>query len=422
MTTVKSQEDRGYILIASCLVITFLTLLVLPFLFKLSSEYRLTEKSYKSLSALSLAEAGVERAIWELKYGDISSWDGDNNERTMNISSFQAAGGNVIGNVEILVRDPISENPVIEATGRVLFTGSTTIGKTIGVVLKESSDSSIFDFGIFGDEGVELHSNATIDSYDSRDGIYGGDNVSSKGHTGTNGTNVGCIYLYSNAEIYGNAISGYESNPDQVIVTRSNAHIYGNKQALFSIEELPSVPSPEGLPFRGNYSIEGQDTISQSGEYTSFVLNNNSKVTITADVTLYITGDFTMMSNTQLDIAEGVSVTIYLGGSFEQKSNTQVNNLTRDPTKLLVFGTDSFNGNMVWNSNTEFWGALYVPKANVNYDSNYDLYGSVIAKYVNVRSEAKIHYDEALENLDTVIGDGGSTSYTVKSWQEKLSY
>ena len=90
-----------------------------------------------------------------------------------------------------------------------------------------------------------------------------------------------------------------------------------------------------------------------------------------------------------------------------------------DPTSLMFFGTDSITGDMEWNSNTDFWGAVYVPRANVVYSSNANFYGSVMGKYVDITSQALIHYDEALASLEIVPGSMGSY-YTVMSWQEKM--
>lgn len=408
-------------MVVGVIISASLLLLAIPLLFQLTAEQRLTEKSYKSLVAMTLAEAGVERAIWELNYGDISSWNGDSSMRTISIASFQAAGGSVIGDIDISVQDPEGESPVVEAVGSVILTGSNTIEKTIRIVL-ESQGNSIFNFGMFGDEGVEFKSNARIDSYDSRLGPYGGDNVNWQGHVGANATHYGCIELNSNAKLYGDAVSGPGADPDEVIITRSNAHIYGEKEALSSEKEIPSVSPPEGLPWRGSYYLgsNSQDTISESGEYTSFKLESNAQVTITADVIFYITGAFSMSSNTKLKIAEGVSVTMYLRGTFEQTSNTEINSLTEDPTQLVVLGTDSFNGEMVWRSNSKFYGGVYVPKADVNYRSNSHFYGSIVAKSVELASNARVHYDEALSELDISSG-GESSSYTIKSWQEKLN-
>ena len=414
----RGNKEQGFILVVSVLIITCLLLPTLPFLFQLSVDLRLTEKSYKAVAAFSLAEAGVERAIWELNYGDISSWSGDESLRTMTISSFNTPDGNVIGDIEVRIENPGTDNPVVEATGSVDYIRSHTVTKTARVVL-EKSEYHPFDYGVFGDEGINMNSNALVDSYDSRNGEYGDTNMGSNGHVGTNATHDGAIDLMSNAQIYGNAITGPESDPEAAITTGPNAYIDGTKLALDAPKELPSVSPPEGLSPKGDYFLGGndEDLISESGEYSSFMIDNNAKVTIIADVTLYITGAFSLLSNSQLELADGASVTIYLGGTFEQNSNTQINNISMDPTKLEFFGTDAFNSTMVWNSNTQFFGAVYVPRANVVYDSNADFYGSMAAKYLeSISSNARLHYDEALGD----VGMGNDSSkYAVKSWQEK---
>ena len=415
----SKDEEQGFVLVVGVIVMAVLLLLAVPFLYQLSFENRLTNKSYKSSAAISLAEAGVERAIWELNYGDISTWDGDSSLRTMTISSFQTPDGNVIGDIEIRVDDLDGDNPVVSSSGRVAFVESRVLYKCARVVLEEERYKPWIN-GIFGDEELDFSSNAYVDSYDSRDGAYGGSNMGSEGHVGTNGTHYGCIDLDSNARIYGNALSGPESDPGDVIITRGNAEIFGETDSLSEPHDMPSVPLPESLLYNGDYSLGGNDsdTIDESGVFTSFRLDSNCTVTITADVTLYITGEFAMRSNSQLEFADGVKVTIYLGGSFIQHSNTQINNLSEDPTSLLILGTDTFNGEMKWNSNSQFWGSVYVPKADVHFNSNADFYGSISAKSFDCDSNAKIHYDLALAALALDGADG--TPFTVKSWQEVI--
>jgi len=416
------KEEQGYILLISLLIMTMLLLLTVPFLFNLSTENSLSEKSYRSLAALSLAEAGVERAIWELNHGDMFAWSGDSTMRTMAVPSFQSSAEKVMGDIDIKVTYPEGENPVVESTGSIAHIGSQSLTSIIRVVLNGVPDmTKLFDHGAFGDDGVELQSQALVDSYDSRQGEYGGTNIGEKGDTGTNATHIGAISLNSNATIYGNAIAGPESDPEQAIVSRANGLITGESLALSSLKEMPSVTAPDSLPFRGSYLLDGDgvDSISVSGEYTSFGLDNSAKLTITDNVILYITGEFSMLSNTQLDIAQGVEVTIYLGGSFTQTSNTQINNLSQDPTGFMVFGTDSFNGTMQWNSNTEFYGAVYAPKATIEYNSNADFYGSIAGSFLNLGSNTRIHYDEALGELKFDLGNGEISSYEVRSWQQK---
>ncbi|MCJ7582535.1 MAG: hypothetical protein MUP98_18620 [Candidatus Aminicenantes bacterium] len=418
--TAQINREKGVVLIIAILVTFMMLILAIPFLTKLSGQYRITEKSFRQLAAFNLAEAGVERAVWELNYGTISNWEGDNDQRTLTISSLQASGGNEVGDIVINVTDFNGDNPVIQSTGRVPHVGSTYVEKQLYVVLADSGEASVFNYGVFGDEGVTLDSNAKIDSYDSRDGLYGGDNISWDGHTATNATHAGSIYIRSNGKIYGDALSGPGSDPETAIIMNSNAMIFGEKKALPSEKDLPIVSSPMGLASRGSYYLgsNNQATISESGEYSSFRLNSNADVVIQGNITMYVSGEFSMRSNTQLIISEGSSLTLYLGGTFEQNSNTKITNISKDPTKVQVYGTDSFESEMVWESNSDFYGAVYVPEADVEFNSNADFYGSIISKFLHMDSNGKIHYDLALGDIETAVS-GESSSYSVKSWQEK---
>ncbi len=341
----------------------------------------------------------------------------------MTISSFQASGGTEVGDIVIEAFGPGGNNPIIQSTGRVPHIGTATVDKTIRVMLEVNGGQSLFDYGIFGDEGVELSGNAQIDSYDSRVGEYGEENVGDQGDAGTNASYYSCLFLRNNSEINGDAIVGPGADPASVIVTQNNSNITGEKSALDEEKELPSIPAPEGLPWRGDYSV-GQndtDTINENGEYMSFILESNSKVAITADVTLYISGEFSMKSNTQLEMAEGVTLTIYLGGTFKQRSDSQINNLSQDPAKLQIYGTENFTSTMNLKSNSSLYGAVYVPDATVHYHSNADLFGAVVANYVEIHSNSRLHYDLALGDLASIYSEE-SNSYRVKSWQEKRSF
>ena len=73
----NKREERGFVLVVGVIIASFLLLLAIPFMFQINTERRLSVKSLKTLSALSLAEAGIERAIWEMNKGDLSAWSGD---------------------------------------------------------------------------------------------------------------------------------------------------------------------------------------------------------------------------------------------------------------------------------------------------------------------------------------------------------
>ncbi|MCK4647015.1 MAG: hypothetical protein KAU46_12245 [Candidatus Aminicenantes bacterium] len=416
------KEEQGFILVLAVIIMTFMFLLVVPFLLKVSTEQELTKKSFDSLAALSLAEAGVERAIWEINHGDISSWSGSSSLRTKNISSFQASGGDIIGDIQISVEDSLGDNPVVEATGSVSYFGSLTVTRTVRVGL-EREFYQPWDHGTFGGSSIIMDSNVVMDSYDSTLGEYGVDgNVGSEGNLGTNATGYDSISLNGSTQINGSAYCGPEGDPSTAIQTHGSSSITGGQQASSKQKRMPSVPPPEGLPSGGDYFLGGSDTdtISQSGEYSNFYLDSNATVTITGDVTFYIIGDFFMGSNSTFVIESGSSVTIYLDGSFFMDSNTNLNNSSKDPTKLLIFGTDNFIGTQTINSNAEFYGAIYAPNADITIDSNCHFYGSVSANRIEYNSNVQIHYDKALTQFEIVQAAVEELPCIVLSWQEKF--
>ena len=415
---IKSRyEEQGFVLIVGMVIMAILLLLAVPFLFQVSFENRLTDKSYKSSVAISLAEAGIDRAIWELNYGDISSWIGDDTMRTMDIASFQAYGGNVIGDVGIEVVDPTADHPIVESRGTVSYVGAQAVVRT---VRSELGGYPPFKFAAFGDDGIMIDQDVEIDSYDSRNGDYDNPgNVGSDGDIGTNSSDFSAIYMDNLADLAGDAVSGADSDPDSVIITDPGANIDGEKRALEEPIEFPQI-TPPSLPWMGNYSMSGTDSIFLSGQYGSFTIEANSVVTIEDDVILHITGNFYMDQNSRLDIAVGASLQIIMGsGSFEMDQTSSINNLSRDPTKFVLFGTADFTGDIYIDQNSEFYGAIYAPNALVELDQGNGFFGAVIADDILFDQDTVMHYDKALEDLEILPSMG--SLYVVKSWQVKVS-
>jgi hypothetical protein len=413
------RRRRGFILIYSLIGTLVLFVLVVPLLLRLSEHYRLAEKHFLGLAALNLAEAGVERAIWELNQGEIIAWEGDLFARRLTLTDVKAEDGDAVGDVDIVVFNPASDNPVVETTGRVPWYGGQTVARSLRVVLKHGFRSH-FEFSLFGDGGVDFHGDAFTDSYDSQEGPYDPLYPHDRGDVGTNGGEGRDILLANNAKIYGDCVAGFESDPNVVIAVENNALITGTRSALAEPKPMPALPPPL-LADRGDFAVPGdysEALITESGQYSSLTLQPNSKLTISGRVTLYIDGDFTMASNSILEIAPGSEVEIIMGGGvFRQFSNTQINNLTCDPRCLAILGTADFR-QMIWRANSAFYGVVYVPEADIDYAANADFFGSIVGNEVRISSNAEIHYDESLgkwEKYGTWLA-----TYVVKSWQEKF--
>jgi hypothetical protein len=414
---VAKPWNRGAALFFSLLVAVLMLTIVMPFLFSLSSRFRVAEKSFRSMAAANLAEAGVERAIWELNYGNISLWSGNILARTLSLPSVQTADGRIAGDVDIEVLNPEGNNPVIIASGTVPWMNELSLERRLRVRMKHGT-KSFFDFGVFGDEGFDLHGNAYVDSYNSENAPYDPTTRRLFGNVGTNADQRWDVVLLNNTTIYGDASTGYASDPSEVIRLANRAQITGIQKALDEPKLLPAI-APPFLTSRGAYTVANgiqNATLTESGMYSSFVLESNTKLTISGDVQLYINGDFTMGSNSIIEITPGSTVEIVLGGGvFEQSSNSAINNLSQDPKSLAILGTSDFHM-MNWRSYSHFYGVVYVPEATVDYSANSDFYGSLVCNIISMSSNAGIHYDESLKSW-TKYGTE-SLKHEVKDWQE----
>lgn len=396
-------KENGAALIIAILVSVMMLLLAMPFLTKLSGQYRASENSYRSLAAVNLAEAGLERAIWELNYGDFTTWAGDSLQRTLALSSVQTPGGVVLGDIEIAVTDLSGNNPVIESTGQIDYLDDVTISKTTRIVLQKEGGTSLFDVGVFADESVTLASNLNID-----------------GDVGTNGTHPGAISIATNSVITGDARCGPGGNPDVAIQLNGTAQVDGEQRAAEEAKELPPVVVPEGLMYLGDFYAKDEIVcISESGEYASFILDTGAVAEISGDVTLFVTGLFSLGSNTELRITEGGSLTLYLSGSMSLDSNCSVNNNLEDPTKLIILGTETFMGTVIFESNMPFYGAVYMPEADLVFSSNVQFNGSAIGNSIVLNSNVYVGYAEELQSVEGL--PASNSLFIVKSWQERTN-
>lgn len=480
--TIRSRpREKGMILAATTIIIIVMLIMAVPFLAKLSTQYRSTDRAQKALSAFNLAEAGVDRAMWEITrpwaYQGEIAW-GENQQGKGIIRNFPASDGQIVGNIFILVSAPSGATPdtrIIESTGRIPNLGTSTVNRTVRVNL-EKYFKSIWDFGFFADSGVYVRTNVRIDSYDSRDGSYGVNNRGEQGHLGTNnsGDNAIDIDQGTSSRVYGNLAAGVDTDPanlenvinfppdamdSDIFVTYDPEGEPGSRQILSAPFEMPSVdfqnlpprqmfetsyefsswvssdPDPaqpvrsenigEGL-FQGTYAPGmGKHTLtaSNSGIYTNFDLGKNCDVTVEGNVAIYVTGldgstgTFSMLNGASITIGENASLTLVLGKTTWSQSNNSMINNTTEPENLIILGTDQFTGDMDYKCNSENHAAIYVPRATF----------TVSNSNIHIYGALVANYFNFPTNInlhyDEALADltyvkGGIPYWKITSWQE----
>jgi len=270
-----------------------------------------------------------------------------------------------------------------------------------------------FEYAIFTVGGVELKNSATVDWYN-----YGDDEENLK--VGTNSIGSGDISLKNSAIIKGDVVVGVGGEPDVVIDLGSSATITGETFTLTARYELTPVTVPEWLqllPSGG--TINDSTTITGSGKYDSIDLANAKTITIDGAVTLYIIGDITLNNSSQLKIVDAdtnpdASLTLYLGGDYEGKNSSNVNNLTKDPRKLKIYGLESCSS-MDFKNSVDFYGTIYATDADVIFYNSAEAFGAIIAKSFEQKNASTFYYDASLREGSV---DDESAQFVVKGWSE----
>jgi hypothetical protein len=428
----KRDHEKGMILVVAMIVVIAMLIMAMPFLFKLSGQYRSTERGAKALSAFNLAEAGLDNTIWELNYGDIDAWPGDSVQRTQTFPSLQSSDGETIGNVNVVIANPSSDTPTVVSTGFVPFIASNMVNRTVRAELEKGWEPR-WHFAVFVEEYLSMQGNAFVDSWNPLVGPYVQGVHGTEGNIGTNATDPGDVLMINNTTVYGDATTGPDSDPASVIRFKNAADITGTTDILSELRNMDPWPTPAmgAYPSRGSLDTGKHNSvqITQSGEYSGFKIGTQSIVSVESPVpggtvTLYINGDFSMLSGSTFEIAADTKCEIILGdGTWTQASNTTINNVSKDCMNLAILGTESFEGDvMTMYANQDLYAVLYVPKANVTLHANGGIYGAIESNKLFMDSSAMagggIHYDERLGTSKeyAMIGD----KYIIKTWQEKI--
>jgi len=376
---VNAQSEGGLVMVGSLGIVVFLTILGSAFLLRGIHEHQYSQQSRSRQRALFYAEASVDSVIGRLRSGN-----------TENLAEAGLAEGQYWAEVD--------------ATGTLtyLITGH---GRQTGQLreleaLVRLSPQSVFQFALFGHQSILVAGSAITDSYNSALGSYDAQTPGDDGDVGTNSTADGGVTIDGSIAINGQvAVGAQAQDPESVVQVNGGSAIITADPPIVPMTQsmsLPAVSVPAGLTCT-ELKIAGQTTTTLSsavGAYCFTDVKLSGGATLTADgpVKVYVTGEFSASGNTLIGVPENPPSMLFLMASNQQV--TIESNLT---------GT------------TRFYGGFYAPTATIDISGDAEVFGSVIAKNVEVSGHAKVHYDEALGAL---IEPVGLYQVAVLSWRE----
>jgi len=274
----------------------------------------------------------------------------------------------------------------------------------------------IFEYAIYTLGTLTLKSGTTISAYNQQPG-------DPPLQIGTDSTAAGAITAKTGVTIDGDVVVGPGGDPEVVINNTTEAAISGQTYPSLIKHKTPNTRVPQYLvDMVSSGIINTSTTLSSAAKYDSINLggatgydpNKVDKVNVDSNVEIYVIGDLKLGNGDEVIIQPNASLVIFLGGNLYVDNSGAINNLTKDPKKLKIFGLDTCAKMDFKNSGT-FYGAIYAPYADVHLYNSFELYGAVIAKSFLQDMNANFYYDMNLREVDaTMIG----VYLEVKRWSE----
>lgn len=265
--------------------------------------------------------------------------------------------------------------------------------------------SSPFEWAIFTQNGFELKNGAIVDWYNNSDG-------DSPMKIGSNSTDPAAIEIKNSAMVNGDVVVGPGADPDTVVSLSSGAEVTGDIYAINSTFKPPDVVIPQwlsSLPSSGG--IDDSATLYTSAKYEEIELGNSKVLTIAGDVTIYAES-IELGQDAKIEILENSSLTIYLDGDLEGKNSSGFNNISQDPKKLKIYGTDQCTSFEFKNSSA-LYGAILAADAYVEIKNSGDIYGAIVSKSMEMKNSAKFYYDVSLRTVTDV-----TAGLEIERWKE----
>ncbi len=400
---------RGSTIVVVALLMAAVAMLSLSFLMVLRSTQKENQGSRESLSALYACEAGLTAAVDDLVTGGTGALGTKNQPQAFGSQDYWVEANDIgAGRVSLV------------AHGR-----DDSARMSVELIVQPSAQG-FFRWAAFGDEAMHMDSNSRADSYDSELGTYVSQAVNGSGSNqyaneeGDVGSNAN-ITMDSNNQVWGDAHPG----PSGTVDGAYPENVTGSTTPMAATIELPDIVVP-AIASPGTPLTVSVNTTLASGsyKYTNLQVNGTKTLTINGPATI-VCDNFKLKSNSHIVVnATNGPVEFFVIDDFVLNSNTSVASTTNSPLdvafnllsdNILDPGIDVvFDEDLVdFDSGSQLYGTIYAPSAEIAIDSNFELFGSLVARRVDLNSNCRIHFDEQLASAS----EGAEAVYETLCWR-----
>jgi hypothetical protein len=170
---------------------------------------------------------------------------------------------------------------------------------------------------------------------------------------------------------------------------------------------LPPLNTNHWVLGNGNFYIGADEALS------------SKSILVQGQAILWITGNFKLNANCQINIADGASLKLYVGEPTGPNVSTvlyNVNAATNSKAATFQYYGLPTNSELTWGGNNFYKGTVYAPQATFTLGGggkdDYDYQGACVVNTVWMNGQFNFHYDEDLKRKDAL------SSYAAASWKE----
>ena len=429
-----SNKKSGSIILPTLLVIVILAGVGFTYLQTALNEFKMAYRTKDMLSALNLAEGGIEEAMIAMKHEKWSDYGWSTvatdhyYQAFKNVSLYNGQRGNIRVYASVLDEDA----PIIFAEGEI----SSPYGIVKKQIRCDLGKKGAFLNGMTAKKTVTFNGTTiTVDSYSSDDGAFDPfTNRRAEGTIGSLSTSHGDLYS-GNADIFGYIATGGgdpKIGPGGIVsgdLLATAGTVDTGRIAKDFVADFPDMAAPSGaalpspittLPSSGTIGIAGGVTTYY--KVASFESKSTDLLEVVGPVVIVVDGDIATKGEVKIsnNSSDTGSVELYVGGNVDIAGNGVVN-MSDVPANFMLFGTAATGASQDIKiaGNGAIKAAIYAPNADLELKGSGSkgvFMGAAVANNIKMTGNFEFHYDEALGNMSF------DNSYRISRWRELIEF
>lgn len=395
------RRRSGSALVLSLIAVMVVTVLAGSYLELSSSVAKRQGRAADRKQAFYMAEAGLSEAytgMWIGRSGEVGSM------------AAPARFGDGLFWVEV--------EDLGEGFFKLDSTGMYGSGRaTLGLVVQEGR-KSVASLGVFSEDALDVPPGTRIDRYDSNAGEYSEQwdaNGLWIGSTAPLPVSVGsndAITVESTPEAPTSIQGSVTPGESAAVTTIGSPEITGALDPRALNATLPPVGVPAITVGSGvTHSGATPYTLDPGEHGLAFLdVSGGSQVVVNGPATLVL-GDLRVSPGADLRFDTTLGpVDVYVTGALDLQPSSVLSTTSTDPTAVTIQVAGTTDAQL--DSAGGFFGAIYAPQATIGIGSDFELFGLVIGKHLDLSPGAQLHFDHHLAVLDAA-----RSLPTQKSWR-----